>query len=218
MNAQQLSRDFGIGISGGVATGKSIVSGLLRDMEHKVIDADMLARQAVAPNSPALAAIATQFGRTVVNNDGTLHRLRLRQLIFNDARKRKTLEDIVHPRIRQLLATELQQAGFFAQPRLWFYEAALLVETGTYRQFKQLWVTHCSPATQLARLCQRDNISPHQAQTIIAAQLPSDAKLAHAHLCIDTEQDVAAIKILLAQHLGTLQALTPQQTQATTIR
>ena len=204
MNAKQLIRDFGIGLSGGVATGKSLVSGLLRDMGHKVIDADMLARQAVAPHSPALADIATQFGRSVFNPDGTLHRLRLRELIFNDTSKRKALEDIVHPRIRQLLAAELQQAGFFTQPRLWFYEAALLVETGTYRQFKQLWVTYCSPATQIARLCQRDGISSSQAQAIIAAQLPTAAKLTHAHLCIDTEQDSTAIKTLLTQHLDTL--------------
>lgn len=204
MDTQQLSRDFGIGLSGGVATGKSVVSDLLRDMGHKVIDADVLARQAVAPNSLALAEIATQFGRTVLNADGTLHRLRLRELIFNDASKRKQLEDIVHPCVRQLLADELQQAGFFSQPRLWFYAAALLVETGTYRQFKQLWITHCSHATQIERLCQRDNISPQQAQAIIDAQLPSATKLAHAHLRIDTEQDVASIKTLLVQHLDTL--------------
>lgn len=204
MTSEQLSRDFGIGLSGGVATGKSVVSGLLRDMGHTVIDADVLARQAVAPASPALAEIAAQFGHTLLNADGTLHRLRLRELIFNDTSKRKALEEIVHPRIRQLLVDELKQAGFFTQPRLWFYEAALLVETGTYEKFKQLWVTYCSHTTQIERLCQRDSISPQQAAAIIAAQLPTSTKNALAHLRIDTEQDIAAIKTMISQHLASM--------------
>ena len=202
----------------GVATGKSVVSKLLRTMEqandkdsspgqregYTVIDADVLAREAVAPHSPALAEIVEAFGRKVLKHDGTLHRTRLRQRIFNDAAQRRALEDIVHPRIRALLADQLQQEGLIARPRLWFYEAALLVETGTYRNFKQLWITHCTPATQLARLCARDNLSSKQAEAIIAAQLPTSAKLAVADLGIDTEQDTASIQALLIRQLATL--------------
>ena len=201
MTYEQLSRDFGIALSGGVATGKSVVSKLLLSMGYVVIDADLLAREVVTPPSPALAEIVNTFGQQVLNQDGTLHRAHLRQLIFNDKAKRKALEDIVHPRIQALLVTKLQQEGLLDQPRLWFYEAALLVETGTYRKFKQLWITHCSPATQLTRLCQRDNIPASQANAIIAAQLPTNAKLAVADLCIDTEQDPADIKALLIQQL-----------------
>ncbi len=201
MTAEQLSREFGIALSGGVATGKSVVSALLRDMGHPVIDADMLARDAVAPKSPALAEIAKTFGRTILDQDGTLRRARLRELIFNDSAQRKALENIVHPRIRELLADKLQREGLLDKPRLWFYEAALLVETGTYRKFKQLWVTHCTPATQLARLCARDSLSHQQATAIIATQLPTSTKLAVADLGIDTETDTADIKALLAQQL-----------------
>ena len=201
MTAAQLSRDFGIALSGGVATGKSVVSALLRDMGHPVIDADMLALDAVAPQSPALAEIVKIFGRTVLNHDGTLHRAHLRALIFNDSAQRQTLENIVHPRIRALLAAQLQREGLCDKPRLWCYEAALLVETGTYRQFKQLWVTHCTPATQLARLRARASLSHQQATAIIAAQLPTSAKLAVADLCIDTETDTPDIKALLTQQL-----------------
>ncbi len=204
MTAAQLSRKFGIALSGGAATGKSVVSALLRDLGYTVIDADTLARAAVTPASPALAEIVEAFGSTVLNHDGTLHRSRLRTLICNDSAQRKILEDIVHPRIRELLADKLRQEGLFAKPRLWCYEAALLVETGTYRQFKQLWVTHCSPATQLTRLCRRDNLSAPQAASLIAAQLPTSAKLAVADLCIDTAQPPAAIKLLLSQQLENL--------------
>ena len=204
MTYEQLSRDFGIALSGGVATGKSVVSKLLLNLGYIVIDADLLAREVVAPQSPALKTIAKKFGHEMLNKDQTLNRSRLRELIFNDTNKRKALEDIVHPRIQALLVTKLQQEGLFDQPRLWFYEAALLVETGTYRKFKQLWVTHCSPTTQLTRLCQRDNIPPSQANAIIAAQLPTDAKLAVADLCIDTEKNTADIKALLSQQLKDL--------------
>lgn len=203
MTTEQLSREYGIALSGGVATGKSVVSKLLRDMEHTIIDADELAREAVAPKSPALTEIVKTFGHEVLKHDGTLHRAHLRELIFNDSAKRKTLESIVHPRVRALLVDKLQQEGLFAQPRLWFYEAALLVETGTYRKFKQLWVTHCHHATQLARLCARDNLLPKQAEAIIAAQLPNSAKLAVANLCIDTEKSTTEIKALLVQQLAT---------------
>ena len=204
MTAAQLSREYGIALSGGVATGKSVVSKLLCDMGYKVIDADVLAREAVAPKSPALAEIVKTFGHAVLQQDGSLHRTHLRQLIFKDSAQRKTLENIVHPRVRELLADKLQQEGLFDQPRLWFYEAALLVETGTYRNFKQLWVTCCTPATQRKRLCARDNLSPQQAETIIAAQLPSNAKLAVADLGIDTEKSPTDIKALLTQQLKKL--------------
>lgn len=204
MNATQLSREFGIALSGGVATGKSVVSALLRDLGRIVIDADILARAAVAPSSPALAEIVRTFGRTVLRHDGTLHRTRLRSLIFNDHAQRKKLEDIVHPCIQKLLADKLQREGLFDQPCLWFYEAALLVETGTYRNFKQLWVTHCTPATQLTRLCRRDKLSHQQAAAIIAAQLPTRAKLAVADLSIDTEKKITDIKALLSQQLEKL--------------
>ena len=203
MTAEQLSRDFGIGLSGGVASGKSVVSTLLRDMGHLVIDADTLARQAVAPASPTLAAVVKKFGRTILNHDGTLNRACLRQLVFNDTTLRRALEAIVHPRIRQLLAEELQQAGLCSAPRIWFYEAALLVETGTYRNFKQLWVTYCQPATQIARLCGRDKLSARQAAAIIALQLPSSTKCARADLCIDTEQDRTSIKTMISHQLAT---------------
>ncbi len=204
MTAAQLCREFGIALSGGAATGKSAVSKLLHHMGYTVIDADMLARDAVTPSSPALAEIVNTFGPEILHQDQTLNRPRLRKLIFNDKTARQTLENIVHPRIRFLLTDKLRQEGLLANPRLWFQEAALLVETGTYRQFKQLWVTHCTPATQLARLCARDNLSPAQASAIIAAQLPNSAKLAVADLRIDTEQDTASIEELLTQQLQKL--------------
>ena len=160
--------------------------------------------QAVAPKSSALAEIAKTFGHTILNHDGTLHRARLRELIFNDTAQRKTLENIMHPRIRELLADKLQREELLDKPRLWFYEAALLVETGTYRKFKQLWVTHCTHTTQIARLRARDGLSHEQATAIISTQLPTSAKLAVADLGIDTEKDTADIKALLTQQLERL--------------
>ena len=196
-----LKRAYGIGLTGGIATGKSVVSTLLRDLGHEVVDADVLAREAVLPRSRGLTVIVQQFGPGILQ-DGSLNRRKLRDLIFADASKKKIVENILHPHIRELLQEKLRQRDFFTKPRLWFYEATLLVETGTWREFKQLWVTHCSPATQITRLRERNNLSLTEAKKIITAQLPNEVRLQKADLGISTEDDDKdKLKNLLARSL-----------------
>lgn len=167
------------GLTGGIACGKTAVAGLLEGMGVRVIDADQLARDVVAPGQPALREIAAAFGARMLREDGTLDRPRLGALVFGDDEARARLEAITHPRIREasLRAIVAAQAGEAAPI---FYDAALLVEQGRERDFAGLVVVTCSPELQRARIVSRDGLSPEEAEARIAAQLPLAEKEAVA--------------------------------------
>lgn len=191
----------GIGLSGGVATGKSTVASLLKQRGYLVIDADILARQSVAIGSPVLAELVERFGKKILRNDGSLDRKELRMMIFADRTIQRAVEAIIHPCIEKLLSVELQAHHLVDDQQLWFYEAALLVETGNYRQYRQLWICHCQRTTQIARLMVRDKVSRREAQQIIDAQLTSETKIKVADLVIDSDRTISDIELLIDSHL-----------------
>jgi dephospho-CoA kinase len=174
-----------IGLTGGIASGKSTTARLLRDLGARIVDADQLARDVVMPGQPALAEIAGLFGPEAITPEGTLDRKRVGAIVFHDADKRRQLEAITHPRIGQL--TQERLAGLAAEGLpVAIYEAALLVENGSYRGLDGLIVTSCDEATQLARLAERDGLSEVEARARSAAQLPLADKVAVADWVIDT--------------------------------
>ena len=173
------------GLTGGIACGKTTVAGFLRAGGLTVIDADQVARDVVALGTEGLEAIVAEFGPGVLDDDGMLHRQRLGTIVFGDAAKRKRLEEITHPRIRQRtleLARELEASGH----ELAAYEAALLVENHLVEQFRPLVVVAVQPAIQLQRLMARDGISERQARARLASQMPIDEKVRVADYVIDT--------------------------------
>lgn len=186
MDARALVKSHGIGLTGGIATGKSTVAGLLRARGYLVFDADQLARAVVAPGTPGFEQVVTSFGAGVVAPDGSLDRARLRAIVFKDAEARRRLEAITHPLIREGLADALAAAGLLETPRPFFYEAALLVETGTQGDFRALWATQCPRETQLARLMGRDGAERADAERALASQMPAAEKAARADVAIDT--------------------------------
>ncbi|MDE3269605.1 MAG: dephospho-CoA kinase [Pseudomonadota bacterium] len=190
---EQLAGRYGIGITGGIATGKSTVSSILSAAGHKVYDADSFARLAVAPNSETVAKIVALFGDAVVDTDGCLQREQLRAAIFADPDKRKALDSIMHPRILQLLQEQLRHDVLYRQPELWFYDAALLIETGSHKNFRSVWLTHCQPATQVKRLLAR-NFTKQEAMQAIQAQLPDTEKRKHADFLINTDEPLPSLK------------------------
>lgn len=187
MDARALLKSHGIGLTGGIATGKSTVAGLLRARGYLVVDADQLARAVVAPGTPGFEQVVTSFGAGVVTADGSLDRAKLRAIVFKDAEARRRLEAITHPLIRAALAEALAAAGLLETPRPFFYEAALLVETGTHGDFRALWATHCPRKTQLARLMGRDGSTRADAERALASQMPAAEKAARADVAIDTD-------------------------------
>ena len=180
-----------VGLTGGISTGKSTVSTMFRALGCEVIDADLLAREVVAPGEPALAEIVAEFGRDVLQPDGGLDRKKLGAVVFADAARRKRLEQITHPaiaaRFQQRLA-ELEARGFEGVV-LW--DAPVMIESGGYKHMEKLVVVATDEATQSARLCARDAIEAAEADRKIKSQMPVSEKAKLADYVIDNAGDRA---------------------------
>ncbi len=213
MTAEELLKAFCVGLTGGIATGKSTVARVLAARGFVVLDADALARTVTAKGSPGLAEILAAFGPEMLTGDGELDRKRLGAHVFQDPARRQRLEGITHPRIRQALTAALGARGLLAAPQLFFYEAALLVETRSHDRFRSLWVTSCPRDVQLARLVARDGRSPDEAGRLLAAQMPTAAKLAAADQVLDTGGTLAQVEAqvdrALAAELARLRPTNP---------
>ncbi|MDY0061803.1 MAG: dephospho-CoA kinase [Myxococcota bacterium] len=182
-----------IGLTGGIACGKSLVAGILRSTGVEVIDADEVARQVVAPGSALLQQIVARFGPELRRPDGTLARDLLGQRIFANPDERRWLEQLLHPAIGEQVAARIGELGRQGRS-LVVYEAALLVETGLHARLDRLIVVTTSPELQLARLVARGGLSREEAARRIAAQLPQEAKVALADLVIDNRGTPAATR------------------------
>ena len=193
-----------LGLTGGIATGKSTVSALLRDRYGvPLIDADQVARDIVQPGAPALEEIRQAFGEEVLLPDGTLNRTALGRIVMADTAKRRVLEAITHPRIGQAIADWLSTER--AQGAAWAaVEAALMVESGSYRAYDVLVVVSCSSETQLARLRAREGFDQEVAQRWIDAQLPLPEKEAVADHVLRNDDDLAQLEVAVAELWRTL--------------
>ena len=181
-----------VGLTGGIATGKSTVSEMFRHLGCAVLDADLLAREVVQPGQPALAQIAAEFGRDVLQADGTLDRKKLGALVFGNTERRKRLEALTHPAIRDRFLRHLAalEAQGFEGIVLW--DAPVMIESGGYRDMDKLVVVATDEATQSARLCARDGIESVEAGRKIASQMPVAEKAKLADYVIDNAGDHAA--------------------------
>jgi dephospho-CoA kinase len=183
-----------VGLTGGIASGKSTVGKLFRALGVGVVDADEVAREIVLPGSPGLEAVVEAFGRDVLDASGALDRKALGARIFADVAKRKTLEAITHPRIfarsMELLGEHAREGGVYAM-----YEAALLVENQSYRMFQALVVVAAKRETQLERIARRDGLSAVEAEARLDAQLPLEKKVAVADHVIWNDGDLPALQL-----------------------
>lgn len=173
-----------LGLTGGIASGKSTVSAILVEQGALLIDADQVAREVVLPGSPALAAIVERFGPDILLPDGSLHRKRLGEIIFKDEQERKALEGITHPAIRKRindLALEYQQT----QPdKLIIVDIPLLYESGMQSMFDGVIVVYVPRDVQIKRLMQRDDLSEDQAVQRLNAQMDIEDKRSRADYVI----------------------------------
>jgi dephospho-CoA kinase len=171
------------GLTGGIASGKSTVSKMFRDLGVALVDADEVARLVVLPKTPALREISQRFPGVVTSN-GHLDRPALAKRIFEDASEREALNAIVHPRIQEFVdrrIEELRESGV----DLVIYDAPLLIENGLHRALSGVVLVVVSPDVQLERLRARSQLSEAEARLRIASQLPLDAKRRHATWVID---------------------------------
>jgi dephospho-CoA kinase len=178
---------FRVGLTGGIASGKSTVAELFGELNVPVIDTDEIARDVVRPGQPALEKIAAEFGPLVLDSKGRLDRRRLRNLAFSDDSRRRRLEEILHPRIREeAMARSATIQGIY---QLWV--VPLLFEAGFHRLVDRVLVVDCPESVQHRRLLARDNEDPEQADRMIAAQIDRNTRLASADDVIDNSGDLA---------------------------
>jgi dephospho-CoA kinase len=195
-----------IGLTGGIATGKSTVGQLLAErFGLPLLDADLFARGALAPGSPAARAVLARYGepvavKTVAAGAGdAIDRAALGRIVFADPVERRWLEQLVHPLVRQCFEAELQR---LAHAPVVVLMIPLLFEAGLESLCSEVWLVTCSPETQLQRLIGRDGLLEHEARARIAAQWPLDRKQALADRLIHNDGDPEALEQQLAAALA----------------
>ncbi|MBD3868481.1 MAG: dephospho-CoA kinase [Acidobacteria bacterium] len=176
-----------VGLTGGIASGKSTVAGWFRELGAYVQDGDAVAHQVMEPGGAAYDDVVGRFGDGILDRDRSINRVLLGELVFQDSAAREELNRLVHPKVREasadMLSAYLADGG--SAPMM-IFEAALLVETGMYREYDSLVVVSCSREEQLERLLSRGFLTVDGARARIEAQLPLSRKLAVADYVIDT--------------------------------
>lgn len=179
-----------IGLTGGIASGKSTVARMLERLGASVIDADRIAREVVMPGEPAYQAIVATFGEGILNPDRTINRGALGKMVFADPEARKRLETITHPAIGQRAEEQLAKLRRDGAA-VAFYMAPLLIEAGITSRVDEIWVVYVDQGTQTERLMRRDGISRGEALQKIASQMPMDEKRKWGKVVIDNRQTEA---------------------------
>lgn len=174
-----------VGLTGGIASGKSTVSRMLKALGAVILDADQLARAVVLPGKPAWREIVDWLGESILSPDGSLDRARLGEMVFADAAKRQKLNQIVHPRVFAALLKRTAQIRRTAPEAILVYDVPLLIETGLHRSVDLVLLVYVTPEIQLQWLCRRDKLSRAEAQKRIAAQTPLDEKKRYADYVIN---------------------------------
>ncbi len=178
-----------IGLTGGIGSGKTAVSDRFKALGIHVVDADIAARTIVEPNKPAWQDIKDYFGADALLEDLTLNRAWLRQQVFSDENKRKKLEQITHPRIREEIIRDLANSS----SAYTLLTSPLLIESGQASLVKKVIVVDVAETIQVERTCARDNNDSEQVKRIIAAQLPREQRLSHADWVIDNSQPLETL-------------------------
>ncbi|MEM7209277.1 MAG: dephospho-CoA kinase [Pseudomonadota bacterium] len=188
---------YTVGLTGGIASGKSTVCGFFVALGVPVIDADEAARIVVKTGSSGLDDVVKAFGEDMLQDNGTLNRARLRDVIFADRNAKETLESILHPRIRDWMD---EQVSSLESVHAYCIRAVpLLIETQQHRNVDRVLVVDCDEDTQLDRIVSRDQITKEAAQKILAAQVNRQTRLQHADDVIENSGSIPSIKIQVAR-------------------
>jgi dephospho-CoA kinase len=183
-----------VGLTGGIASGKSTVSRFLEEAGARIVDADKIAREVVEPGSPAYADILAAFGKTILTADGQIDRKRLGQIIFNDPNKKKILDAIVHPRVFGRLNEQVAEYAVQSPGHVVIMDIPLLFETGSHEDLSEVIVVYVPENIQLARLMKRDGIGRNEAMARIRSQMAIETKRQKATIVIDNSGKIEATR------------------------
>ena len=179
-----------IGLTGGIATGKSTVANYLATTYNlPILDADIYARDAVSVGSPILSQIAEKYGREIILSDGNLNRAKLGEIIFNQPEERHWVERVIHPYVRNCFDKAIQKSS----ANTLILVIPLLFEANLENLVNQIWVVSCSPQQQEQRLIERNNLTPEQAAARINSQLPIAEKIARADVVLDNSSNLESL-------------------------
>ncbi len=179
-----------VGLTGGIASGKSTVAGMLRDLDCPVLDADTLGHELLEQGQEAREEVVREFGQEILDARGNVDRGKLGHIIFADAQKRARLNQILHPRILDVVRKWFAAQGHPGGPDLAVVEAALIIEAGYNKELDQVIVCWCPAEQQLQRLLER-GLTAEQAKLRIAAQMPMEEKRRLADVTIDCSGSLA---------------------------
>ncbi len=179
-----------VGLTGGIASGKSTVSDMLEELGAPLIDFDLIARQVVEPGTRGLEAIVNCFGKQILAEDGTLDRKKLSKIVFQNFKKRKKLESFTHPLIYEEFFKQMDAIAKKDPDAVIQVSIPLLIEQSMQKAFDNLIIVYVSQKTQVERLVQRDGISIKEANNILKSQLPIDEKVGFANFIINNENTI----------------------------
>ena len=200
---------FLVGLTGGIGSGKSTAAKYFSDQGAMVIDADLVAREVVTPDSPCWQAIVQVFGSEILQANRSLNRVALRQRVFSDATLRQRLENILHPAIHTIMWKRAEQS---CAPYV-ILAIPLLIETGQFKEVDRVLVVDAPDILQRQRIKTRDNMPEDEVNAILAAQLSRAERLTHAHDVITNEGSLDNLRTRVAQlhalYLGLAQQKNP---------
>lgn len=182
------------GLTGGIASGKSTVAAMLAEAGARIVDADRIAHQVVLKGEPAWQDIVDHFGSGILARDGQIDREALGAIVFNDTEAKKALNGIVHPRVFETMAQEIQFLAEAHPGDLIIMDVPLLIESGLHASLPIVILVYVPETMQQERLMRRDGLNAADAAARIRAQMPIDAKRAHAHYIVDNTGDLDATR------------------------
>lgn len=194
-----------VGLTGGIASGKSTVASIFAEHGAFTLDADRIAHELILPEGDAYRDVVLRFGPSVVAPDGTVDRAALGRVVFSDPQARLDLNAIVHPRVRDEIHRRFDAYAATGHGTVAMVDAALLVESGIHKTLHRLIVVRCSRDSQIQRLLSRGGLTPAEAEARIEAQAPLEDKLAVASYVIDTDTTLHETRVQAERIWGALQ-------------
>jgi dephospho-CoA kinase len=176
-----------VGLTGGVASGKTTVSKILSEEGAYLIDADLIARELVQPHTPTWRELIRVFGKKILDKDGSIHRKKLAAVVFSDPQQRNVLNQIIQPRIKEVMDRRVREIGQKDPGAIVVIDAALLVERGDHREMDKVIVVTSTERQQIERLKGRDGTSEEEARRILSSQMSLEEKLKVADFVIHNE-------------------------------
>jgi dephospho-CoA kinase len=183
-----------LGVTGGIASGKTTVANMLRELGAPIIDFDLIARLVVEPGKPAWKEIVEYFGKQVLKKDNSLDRKKVSKIVFRDMEKRKKLEGFTHPRIHEEFVKQVDEIAKKNPNAIIQVAIPLLIELNLQYMFHKTLVVYIPQEKQIERLIERDGISEDEAKNILKAQLPIDEKVGYADFVINNEKSLEETK------------------------